>query len=70
MVEKNKMTIKEWIPKHKFLWIIILFGVGVALGSFQGILLSMEIDQMIKISLLYACLLPIVEITVGGSGLP
>ena len=68
-METEKVKIREWIEKHKTLWMFILFVVGIGLGCLQGGVLNADFPQTFKMSMIYGLLLPIVEVSCGGSGI-
>lgn len=60
--------IKTWITNHRISWCFILFGLGLGIGLFGNLMLGGDSKQMMVMGIIYAFLLPIIELTSGGSG--
>ncbi len=66
---KVEDNIKNWIGKNRITWCFILFLFGLGIGIFGNLLLGGDSNQMMNMGILYAFLLPIIELTSGGEGI-
>ena len=66
---KFEDKIKNWIENNRIKWGCILFFLGLTLGLFGNILLGGDLRQGFIMGFIYAFLLVIAEIFLGGSGI-
>ena len=63
------MNAKEWIPKHRFLFCLILFVLGIGLSILQAVLLKSPVKNHISMGLFYGAFLIVTELAIGGEGI-
>ncbi len=66
---KFEDRVKHWIENNRVTWCFILLFVGLTIGILSNILLGGTSRQGTIMAFTYGFLLPIVELTTGGSGI-
>ena len=65
-LNKLEENLKEWIWKHKFLWLTFLSAIGIFLGSLFIYIVGGTVFQAVVLSIIYATIFIIVDVTTWG----